>query len=74
MTARVGKRMRALSLDNHKTDLEHVLHDETGEEMVRLLDCISTNVTHFFRENAHFDFFAQTLKSWTAEGRKGFRF
>jgi chemotaxis protein methyltransferase CheR len=74
VTARVGKRMRALSIENHRDYLAHVLNDGSGTEIVCLLDSISTNVTHFFRENDHFDFFERTLKGWMAEGRTRFRF
>ena len=70
VTARVGKRMRALGLDDHKKYLEHVLKDETGNEIVHLLDVISTNVTHFFREPEHFDFLAQQIKTAASRQNK----
>jgi chemotaxis protein methyltransferase CheR len=74
VTARVGKRMRELSIENHKDYLHHVLADESGEEMVRLLDCISTNVTSFFRENDHFVFLADAVRRWLDEKKTGLRF
>lgn len=74
VTARVGKRMRALSLENHKDYLERVLNDDTGREMTLLLDCISTNVTSFFREKAHFSFLADCMREWRDQGCTKLRF
>jgi chemotaxis protein methyltransferase CheR len=72
--ARVGKRMRELSIENPKEYLSHVLSDESGEEIVHLLDCISTNVTSFFRENGHFDFFGRMLGELAQAGHNRLRF
>jgi chemotaxis protein methyltransferase CheR len=74
VTARVGKRMRELGIDDDRDYLRQVLDDPDGEEIVHLLDVISTNVTSFFRENAHFDFFAETTAQWYSQGQRKFRF
>jgi chemotaxis protein methyltransferase CheR len=50
------------------------MRDTTGEEMVHLLDAISTNVTSFFRERDHFEFTSGAMDEWLAAGRKQFRF
>ena len=71
--ARVGKRMRALGMDNFKQYLEMVLNDHTGSEIVQLLDVISTNVTFFFREPPHFDFLAQQIKTMVQAGQSKIR-
>ena len=55
VTARVGKRMRALGIDDERRYLEHLEADPTGEELVQFLDVISTNHTSFFCEPDHFD-------------------
>jgi chemotaxis protein methyltransferase CheR len=73
VTARVGKRMRELGIADYGAYLRHVRDDETGEEMVRLLDCISTNVTSFFRERDHFDYLAKLAKGWMDAGRTKIR-
>jgi chemotaxis protein methyltransferase CheR len=73
VSARVGKRMRKLGLTDFETYYRLVSKDETGEELVELLNAISTNVTHFFRESRHFDFLGQSLKRWEAEGQTRFR-
>lgn len=74
VSARIGKRMRVLGLTEHKDYLKLVREDTTGEEIVQLLDYISTNVTSFFREPAHFDFMRNELKKWVNEGQRRFRF
>jgi chemotaxis protein methyltransferase CheR len=72
--ARIGKRMRALNIPEHKAYLQLVLDDESGEEVVHLLDAISTNVTSYFREANHFDFLREAVQGWLEEGQKRFRF
>ena len=52
--ARLGKRLRA---GNYKsfTDYYHYVTTEEGtEELISMLDSISTNLTSFFREESHF--------------------
>lgn len=70
--ARVGKRMRALNLDDYDAYLEHL--EDNPEEIVGLLDSISTNVTSFFRESHHFEFIAEEASRWYMEGQRRFRF
>ncbi|MBD3322863.1 MAG: methyltransferase [Chitinivibrionales bacterium] len=72
--ARVAKRMRALNIDDHKKYLSYVLEDKSGEEIVQLLDAVSTNVTHFFRENDHFKFLEEQMQKWLESGQRKYRF
>lgn len=72
--ARIGKRMRVLGITNDREYLTIVQKDTTGEEIVQLLDVISTNVTSFFREPAHFDFMRERITEWQNGGQKRFRF
>lgn len=74
VSARLGKRMRALSISDYGHYLEHLVNDKTGEEIVQLLDAIATNVTSFFREAAHFDFLSEQMKIWVQKGQTRFRF
>jgi chemotaxis protein methyltransferase CheR len=67
--ARIGKRMRALGLRDYDEYLEHLMADPSGDEIIHLLDVISTNVTSFFREESHFDLLAGELRRWSAEKR-----
>lgn len=71
--ARVGKRMRALGISDHKEYLKRVIQDESGQEIVHLLDAISTNVTSFFRGADHFQFLKNAAKEWQYLGQKRVR-
>jgi chemotaxis protein methyltransferase CheR len=72
--ARVGKRMNQLHITEPKDYLEYVLSDAKGDEIVHLLDVISTNVTSFFREADHFDFLRARFSEWLKDGQRRFRF
>ncbi|GHS94129.1 chemotaxis protein methyltransferase [Planctomycetales bacterium] len=76
VSSRVGKRMREIGLGAN--DYEHyltLLHNDTrGEELIHLLDCISTNVTSFWREPDHFELMTELCKKWRAAGQTRFRF
>ena len=74
VSARVAKRMRQLGFSNHREYLRYVLCDTSGDEIVHLLDAISTNVTHFFREEHHFDVLTSEMNKWLAKGNRRFRF
>ncbi len=74
VSARVGKRMRALGISEHSAYLQYVTNDDSGAEIVSLIDAISTNVTSFFRESSHFDFLADVFSKWLAQGQQRFRF
>jgi chemotaxis protein methyltransferase CheR len=74
VSARVGKRMRALNIEDHKNYLRYVMDDETGEEVVHLIDAISTNVTSFFREPEHFTLMDRVFSEWINKGQRRFRF
>jgi len=74
VSARISKRMRELGIEDPRSYLRCVTEDETGEEMVHLIDVISTNVTSFFREYESLDFFGRVVAGWLAEGQRRFRF
>jgi chemotaxis protein methyltransferase CheR len=73
VAARVGKRTRALGLQTSEEYLDYVKNDSKGEELIHLLDAISTNVTHFFREPDHFDFITKCFLTWYGEGQRKFK-
>jgi chemotaxis protein methyltransferase CheR len=54
--ARLGKRIRGGQFKSFRDYYQHVLNDPSGQELVHLLDSISTNFTFFFREQKHFDY------------------
>lgn len=59
---RLQKRMRALGLPSHREYMHYAFSTEGMEkELSNLIDAITTNTTHFFRENQHFVYLAKTL-------------
>lgn len=63
VTARVSKRMRALGISDFQQYIKIVESDSSGKELGELINAISTNVTHFYREKRHFDFLAEKLQN-----------
>jgi chemotaxis protein methyltransferase CheR len=55
VTARLQKRVRAGGFRSFGEYVRFVQRDESGQELVQLLDAISTNHTAFFREPQHFE-------------------
>ena len=55
LNARLGKRLRALGMDSFADYYDYVVRDSSGEELVQMIDVVSTNFTSFFRENSHFE-------------------
>jgi len=71
--ARLAKRLRALDLPDYDSYLKFLQEDTTEDEIVQLLDVISTNTTSFYREATHFDQLEVILKQWLAQGKRKFR-
>lgn len=69
--SRLMKRLREMSLPSFNEYYRYVTEeDNTGEEMVMMLDCISTNLTEFFRESAHFEFLQKKVLPALLENKK----
>jgi chemotaxis protein methyltransferase CheR len=58
---RLAKRLRVLGMKKFKEYYEYISNPANSEEMVQMIDAVSTNVTHFFREQAHFDFLQERV-------------
>jgi len=71
--SRVTQRLRALNMDSYGGYLQFLDEDKSGEELVQLIDVISTNITNFFREPDHFEMLESTLEKWTAQGMQHVR-
>ena len=69
VVARLQKRLAALSLDSYADYLKYVARDESGEEVVALLDAIATNHTYFYREEQHFEILANRVVPELGRGR-----
>ncbi|WP_028579978.1 CheR family methyltransferase [Desulfogranum japonicum] len=61
LTGRLGKRLRVLELQNFREYCEYLFSDQgMQEELVHLIDAVTTNKTDFFREPGHFDYLVNT--------------
>ncbi|MDH3442993.1 MAG: protein-glutamate O-methyltransferase CheR [Deltaproteobacteria bacterium] len=73
LEARLGKRVFELGLDSFSSYYRY-LQDHSEEELPEMLDRVSTNETHFFRDRRQFDFLSRlVVYDWTAQGNAGLR-
>lgn len=72
LQSRLQKRLRALDIADFKSYTDYVTSAAgQQEELVHMLDVVSTNKTDFFREPVHFDYLKATvLPDIVAEGRQ----
>jgi chemotaxis protein methyltransferase CheR len=54
VSARLGKRLREGNFPSFAEYYRHVISDKGADELVQMMDSISTNLTYFFREDSHF--------------------
>lgn len=73
VTSRLAKRMRKLGIQDFRSYYEHIRQDKTENELVELLDAISTNVTQFYRESRHFEILKELAQKWEQSGQQRFR-
>lgn len=57
---RLGRRLRELGLSSYEAYCDHV-RESGPEELVGLINALTTNVTAFFRENHHFEALANYM-------------
>lgn len=61
LNARLGKRLRECNIDSFEAYYDYVQADTSGEELISLINSVSTNFTSFFRENSHFEYLSSTV-------------
>lgn len=62
LAIRLQKRLKALDIDDVEIYLNYLFNSKnSAEELVHLIDVVTTNETFFFRESAHFDFLYQKV-------------
>lgn len=70
LQSRLHKRLRDLNMTSFKAYIDHVFSANGQEEVIHMMDVVSTNKTDFFREPAHFDFLSQyALPSYIQSNR-----
>jgi chemotaxis protein methyltransferase CheR len=74
IAARLTRRLRALSLDSFAAYRRYLeSSDPSGAELGVMINCITTNKTSFFREEAHFAVLAEHLLAAGRAGQKIYR-
>lgn len=56
LQSRLQKRLRALQMPSFSDYVDYVFSPKGGDEIIHMMDVVSTNKTDFFRENQHFEF------------------
>ena len=61
LQSRLQKRLNELKSASFRDYIEFIFSDEGREELVNVLDIVTTNKTDFFREPLHFDFLTEKV-------------
>lgn len=59
--SRLSKRLRDLGLGSFTEYFDYIQNDSNGEEIIMLINQISTNVTSFFREQSQWDYLQRNI-------------
>lgn len=76
MYSRLVRRLRKLELNsfiNYVSHVEKQISSGGSEELLQLINALTTNVTNFFREHHHFDSLIVELEKRASEGQKEIR-
>jgi chemotaxis protein methyltransferase CheR len=61
LQGRLQKRLKKLQINDYKTYIDYVFSPQGQEEIVHMMDVVSTNKTDFFRESVHFEFMTDEM-------------
>ncbi|KIX13586.1 CheR family methyltransferase [Dethiosulfatarculus sandiegensis] len=61
VVSRLSRRLRALGLSSFKDYINHLKNKDDGDELVQMINRITTNKTDFFREKHHFEYLTNIL-------------
>jgi chemotaxis protein methyltransferase CheR len=70
VTARLGKRLRAMQLASIEEYCSFLHAPQSEDEIANLIDAISTNHTYFFREGHHFEYLREHILPELADRRR----
>lgn len=64
LSTRLSKRLREHGLDSYDEYFNSLRHNsQWADEIIHMINAVSTNKTDFFREEAHFDYLFNTVLS-----------
>jgi chemotaxis protein methyltransferase CheR len=70
LECRLRKRMRALGMESFEEYVEYAFFSESGhDELIHMIDAVTTNKTDFFREPSQFDVLIKGVLPEVVEGR-----
>lgn len=61
LQSRLHKRLRELQMTTFKDYIDYVFSKHGSDEIIHMIDVVSTNKTDFFREPQHFDLLTSTI-------------
>lgn len=70
---RLNKRLRSLGIQDLTSYFTYLQSASDTDELVNLIDAVSTNVTYFYREHEHFVFFRRLMERYKADGKRRIR-
>jgi chemotaxis protein methyltransferase CheR len=70
LQARLNKRLRATGIPTYQEYYRYITSSDSDAEIIQFLDCISTNLTYFFREPKHFEFLEQVAVPELLEAKR----
>ncbi len=75
LQSRLQKRLKVLGMDSFSKYIEYLFSPHgMSEEVIHMMDVVSTNKTDFFRESVHFDFMlSDALPKLSAHGVKDYK-
>ena len=74
LEGRIRRRLKALAIDSYREYCDYLFSTRgLREELVHVIDAVTTNKTDFFRELRHFDFLTSRLLPERAQGNGGRR-
>ena len=74
VSSRLAKRIRELGLRNENEYYDYIDAEHSIDELTRLIDMMSTNVTSFLRESIHFELVRELLMETWSRGPREVKF
>jgi len=70
LQSRLQKRLRVLKIYSFKEYIDYVFSNQGNDEIIHMMDVVSTNKTDFYRESAHFEYLRQVILPKLYEEKK----